>query len=302
MCARSKIGEEEALDSPVQETKRQTLQRLRKQRRKAMQEYAQQKEQTPGPTPDVCTPIYKDILAIVTEKQREAVWTLYDLFGKFQRTKTYRVLFHTTQPAHLLMLVAVSTTAILLNQARNKTDVPRSPLMSLVYLTAFMMHFGAQMWMTFVSGLSLYFSVPRHTFGEVQQVLFPRYFGLNSFLSLVTLVVFVKLHPACTWDSHLVIQVGSMALCFLLELLIRLYLAPPLLSLIAAKIAMEKAAGVGLEVGRHDPGPLAKCPHYVKIHKAFRRVHMTIAIGNLMSMACTIVHVLYLANKISCVL
>ncbi|KAJ9575391.1 hypothetical protein L9F63_025659 [Diploptera punctata] len=92
-----------------------------------------------------------------------------------------------------------------------------------------------------------------------------------------------------------------MIICFLLELLIRLYLAPPLLSLIAAKLAMEKAAGVGMEVGRHDPGPLAKCPHYVKIHKAFRKVHMTIAIGNLMSIACTIVHVLYLANKI-CVL
>lgn len=70
-----------------------------------------------------------------------------------------------------------------------------------------------------------------------------------------------------------------MAVCFLLELLIRLYLAPPLLRLIAAKIAMEKAAGVGLEVGRHDPGPLAKCPHYIKIHKAFRKVHMLIAIG-----------------------
>ena len=90
-----------------------------------------------------------------------------------------------------------------------------------------------------------------------------------------------------------------MAVCFLLELLIRLYLAPPLLRLIAAKIAMEKAAGVGLEVGRHDPGPLAKCPHYIKIHKAFRKVHMLIAIGNLMSMACTLVHLLYLANKLS---
>lgn len=162
-----------------------------------------------------------------------------------------------------------------------------------------MMHFGSQMWMTFVSGLSLYFAVPRHTFGEVQQVLFPRYFGLNSVLSLVTLVVFVKLHPTSTWDTYTALQVGSMALSFLVELLIRLYLAPPLLSLIAAKIAMEKAAGVGLEVGRHDPGPLAKCPHYVKIHKAFRKVHMSIAIGNLTSMGCTVLHLMYLANKIS---
>lgn len=251
--------------------------------------------------PETNSTFYRDILAIVTEKQRVMVWALYDRFGKWQQSKPYKILFQTTQPAHVLMLIAVTIIAMLLNPMKNRSDalIKPSPFISLVYLSAFMMHFGAQMWMTFVSGLSLYFAVPRHTFGEVQQVLFPRYFGLNSVLSLVTLVIFVKLHPTGTWDAYVALQVGAMALCFLVELLIRLYLAPPLLSLIAAKIAMEKAAGVGLEVGRHDPGPLAKCPHYIKIHKAFRKVHMSIAIGNLMSMACTVLHLLYLANKLS---
>lgn len=255
----------------------------------------------PRSFPETNTTFYRDILATVTEKQRVVVWAVYDRIGKWQQTKSYKILFHTTQPAHILMLIAVTTIAMLLNPLKKRSEVHTqpSPFISLVYLSAFMMHFGAQMWMTFVSGLSLYFAVPRHTFGEVQQVLFPRYFGLNSFLSLVTLVIFVKLHPTSTWDAHLALQVGAMAVCFFLELLIRLYLAPPLLSLIAAKIAMEKAAGVGLEVGRHDPGPLAKCPHYIKIHKAFRKVHMLIAIGNLMSMACTLLHLLYLANKLS---
>jgi len=87
-----------------------------------------------------------------------------------------------------------------------------------------------------------------------------------------------------------------MAVCFLLELLTRLYLAPPLLRLIAAKIAMQKAAGVGLEFGQHVPGPLVKCPHYIKIHKAFCKVQKLIATGNLMLMACTLAHLLYLAN------
>lgn len=251
--------------------------------------------------PETSSTFYRDILAIVTEKQRVVVWAMYDRFGKWQQSKSYKILFQTTQPAHVLMLIAVTIIAMLLNPMRNRSDAltKPSPFISLVYLSAFMMHFGAQMWMTFVSGLSLYFAVPRHTFGEVQQVLFPRYFGLNSVLSLVTLVIFVKLHPISTWDAYLALQVGAMALCFFVELLIRLYLAPPLLSLIAAKIAMEKAAGVGLEVGRHDPGPLAKCPHYIKVHKAFRKVHMSIAIGNLMSMACTVLHLLYLANKLS---
>jgi hypothetical protein len=90
-----------------------------------------------------------------------------------------------------------------------------------------------------------------------------------------------------------------MAVSFLLELLIFLYLAPPILGLIAAKNAMEKAAGVGLEVGRHDPGPLAKCPHYIKMQKAFRKLHILSSIGNMVSMACTFVHLLYLANNVS---
>jgi hypothetical protein len=52
------------------------------------------------------------------------------------------------------MLVAVTTIAMLLNPAKSRSEVyiKPSPFISLVYLFAFMMHFGTQMWMTFVSG------------------------------------------------------------------------------------------------------------------------------------------------------
>jgi hypothetical protein len=53
----------------------------------------------------------------------------------------------------------------------------------------------------------LYFALPRHTFGEVQRVLFPRYFTINACLSLTTLLIFVKHHPAHTWDTEIAIQV-----------------------------------------------------------------------------------------------
>ncbi len=42
------------------------------------------------------------------------------------------------------------------------------------------------------------------------------------------------------WDAEVAVQAGGMVLCFLLELLVRLYLTPPLLGLITAKTAMEK--------------------------------------------------------------
>ncbi|CAG2059708.1 unnamed protein product [Timema podura] len=245
--------------------------------------------------------IKPDILAVATIKHKKIVNTIYSLFECCQETKTYRVLFEMTQPAHVVTLLAVSVIGMLMypqGQFNPKPDLIKlSPLLSLIYLSTFMMHFGSQIWMTFVSGLSLYFNVPRHTFGEVQKVLFPRYFSVNSFLSLVTLVIFLKMHPAYSWDAYVGIQVGSMVLCFLLELIIRLYLAPPLVQLTIIKNAIEAKAGLGMEIGKYNPGPLSKCPHYVKIHQTFRKVHMAIAIGNLITMACTTLHLHYLSQK-----
>ncbi|KAE8749869.1 hypothetical protein FOCC_FOCC003338 [Frankliniella occidentalis] len=149
--------------------------------------------------------------------------------------------------------------------------------------------------------LSLFFSLPRHHFAEVQKVLFPLYFGINAALSLLTLGTFVRMQHGSQhqWDAEVIVQVGSMVLCFLLELLVRLYLTPPLLRLITAKTDMEKTvAGVGQEVGRYDLGPLTQCPHYVKIHRAFRKVHAGIALANIAAMGCTALHAHYLAGKI----
>ncbi|XP_017793558.1 PREDICTED: transmembrane protein 205 isoform X2 [Habropoda laboriosa] len=213
------------------------------------------------------------------------------------------ILFHTTQPAHVIMIAAVLcvTSALVPTTDRMHVGHPQSRATSFIYLASFVMHLGAQIWMTFVSGLSLYFALPRHTFGEVQRVLFPRYFTINACLSLITLLIFVKHHPVHTWDTEISIQVGGMSSAFFLELLIRLYLTPPLLQLIVQKNTLERAAGVGNEIGVHNPGPLKHCPHYLKIHQAFRRVHVYIAMGNMLTMGCTVLHLHYIASKL-CVL
>lgn len=139
-------------------------------------------------------------------------------------------------------------------------------------------------------------------------MLFPLYFAINATLSLTTLATFLRLQSAhggplstatWSWDAEAVVQVCSMVLCFLLELLVRLYLTPPLLQLITAKTEMEKTVdGVGQEVGRYDLGPLTQCPHYVRIHLAFRKVHAAIAVANIAAMGCTALHAHYLAGKI----
>lgn len=82
------------------------------------------------------------------------------------------------------------------------------------------------------------------------------------------------------------------------ELIIRLYFTPPLLKLITIKNEIEESAGVGMEIGKINPGSLLNCSKYLKIHKSFRKVHMSIAIGNMITIACTILHLYYLSCKL----
>ena len=90
-----------------------------------------------------------------------------------------------------------------------------------------------------------------------------------------------------------------MALTFFLELTIRLYLTPPLLNLMVEKISLERTAGVGAEIGRHEAGLLKHCPYYLRIHGTFRKIHVTIAMGNMFAMACTVFHLYYIASQLT---
>ncbi|XP_066155567.1 transmembrane protein 205 [Euwallacea fornicatus] len=238
----------------------------------------------------------QDILAVTTIWTKEIIFSINDYIKTLSDTKAYRILYYTTQPAHVVTSLAVLLVAFL---CRSKSAVATlSPVWTLLYLGSFSAHFGAQIWMTFVSGLSLYFTMPRHTFGTVQKVLFPRYFLLNAFFSLITLAIFFRVKNNELRTTEIGIQAAAMSLCFLTELVIFLYFTPPLLSLISRKTAIEKEAGVGLEVGKFEPGKLKSCPHYMKIHKDFRKAHMKIAMGNIFTMACTTLHLYYLASKL----
>lgn len=88
---------------------------------------------------------------------------------------------------------------------------------------------------------------------------------------------------------------GTLSLCFLLELLIRLYIVPPVIQLITVKTELESAAGVGQEVGRYKLGQLIHCPHYMKLHHTFRRLHFITAIGNILTISCSAFHLHFIA-------
>lgn len=90
-----------------------------------------------------------------------------------------------------------------------------------------------------------------------------------------------------------------LAACFLGELIVWLYLTGPLVSLIAAKEEIEAKTGLGSEIGRQDMGALVHCPHYLKLHKAFRRVHSAIAVANMACLASAALHLHFLAQRLA---
>ncbi|XP_016988635.1 uncharacterized protein LOC108051156 [Drosophila rhopaloa] len=260
-------------------------------------------------------PSMDDALAIGTQMTRQVSERITCLVAQLQASRLYTILTRTTQPAHLIAVCILAfvlmtvgrdlidpTTSVAPQPATEiETETTRTAtggvLAALVFLGAFATHFGSQIWMTFVSGLSLYFSLPRHVFGQCQQILFPRYFALNAILSLTMLVVYAK-YFLTGWTTAAGIQMGSLALAAGIEVVVRLYLVPPMLQLMHEKYRIEDAIGSGQEVGSLVQGDLVDCPHYQRIHKGFRRIHMTIAIGNMTVMLTTCLQLYFLASKI----
>ncbi|XP_018571263.1 transmembrane protein 205 [Anoplophora glabripennis] len=238
----------------------------------------------------------EDLLAVATYYTKVCFDIVGELHKAFLKSTFFKILFHTTQPAHLITAFSVLCVAYLMLPSKSYSQI--SPIWTLVYLGSFSAHFGAQIWMTFVSGLALYFTLPRHIFGNVQRVLFPKYFLINATLSLITLAIFLRTNNSNLRTAEIAIQASGMTICFLVELVIRLYLTPPLLALMVEKNTIEKRAGVGMEIGKLNPGKLLNCPHYLQVHKQFRKVHMSIAILNIVTMACTMLHLYYLSHKL----
>lgn len=170
------------------------------------------------------------------------------------------------------------------------------------YLSTFAIQFGSQIWMTFVSGLALYFSLPRHTFGQCQRVLFPKYFLMNASLGLVKLYSFCKM---LSGKEHIgtaaFVQIVLIGAATLIEAGIYLNFVDPLLNLMHLKHKYELMVGSGQEVGFENLKALKQSEVFKKVHKAFRRTHMIIAMGNLATVACSCSHLYFMIQKIQMV-
>lgn len=209
-----------------------------------------------------------------------------------------QVLMRLSQPAHVFTVFVVCYLSFLLFPTQARQSREPSSLSTLLYVTSFAAHFGAQFWMTFVSGIVLFFNLPRQVFSQVQRLLFPKYFFINSVLGFVTLFVFIIHHPSRQLNVELQLQTWALVVCFMTQLITRTYVVPPMLETMEARGKLEAKAGVGMEIGRHDPGKLRDCPVYNMLHRRFRNFHMVCATANVVALACNAFHMYHVAKHL----
>lgn len=194
------------------------------------------------------------------------------------------------------------TSPQILEVISNSASATTNKLALFGYLSTFAIQFGAQIWMTFVSGLALYFSLPRHTFGQCQRVLFPKYFLMNACLGLVKLLSFCQmLEGKERIGTAAFVQIGLIGMATIIEAGIYLHFVDPLLNLMHMKHKFELMVGSGQEVGFENLKALKASTVYKKVHSAFRKNHSIIAMGNLTTVACSVSHLYFMIQKIQMV-
>ncbi|RVE47848.1 hypothetical protein evm_007479 [Chilo suppressalis] len=198
----------------------------------------------------------------------------------------------TSQPVHVLFGLVVLTLWL----ARSGADGSLRGWRAL-YVGAVATHLGAQVWMTLISGIVLYFSLPRHEFGRVQTALFPVYYAFNASISLLAIVAYFKTQCITHFAATSWVQLALLVAVFCIEAHVRVCLVQPMLRAKHMKTQMEEVAGGGQEVGRLVLGELAHCPRYVRVLRTFRMYHSSIAMGTMICLGCSLYSTLILVDS-----
>ena len=102
------------------------------------------------------------------------------------------------RPAHVSSTLMISGIGAQLFVSKQKHS---NHAFSFVLLASTGANLGLQVWVMFVSGMTMIRLLPRHQFNLVQSHLFPKYFFLNSFLSFASLFTYLSLNPINTWTN-----------------------------------------------------------------------------------------------------
>ncbi|XP_031553001.1 transmembrane protein 205-like [Actinia tenebrosa] len=212
-----------------------------------------------------------------------------------KRVMTLRVCPQLTTFVVLMLALSLSS--------RISEEVRRGSILSTVtrftHLFAFGTWLGIQFWATFIAGVTMYFNMGRHAFGELQSKLFPKYFFSGACLTAITLATYCLIHPIQHWEGKDKIQSLGLLVSLICCMMNYMYLEPTTTRLMDKRYAFEKERGYGQEIGPIPDNKLKNDEEYLKITKSFACVHGFSSMANLMSYAGCLLHLWYLATQVT---
>ena len=174
-----------------------------------------------------------------------------------------------------IVLVSVLGGCSWFSAVSNPSIGKNSQRIALVHLLAFSSWFGCSVWVSFVAGITMFRTLPRHVFGRLQSRLFPAYFQF----SVVTIVVAIATSSAVGDSETGVINQNatpySLIVILATVLLNLLFFEPATTKVMYKRHAIEKRLGTGHEVGKIKPDDPKKAndPQLKAISKTFGMLH-----------------------------
>mmetsp|Transcript_4363 Transcript_4363/g.11486 ORF Transcript_4363/g.11486 Transcript_4363/m.11486 type:complete len:220 (+) Transcript_4363:59-718(+) len=151
-----------------------------------------------------------------------------------------------------------------------------APLLSLSWGVLF----GSQVWVSLVSGITMFRTVPRHTFGKLQSKLFPAYFQLSTICSSLLTIATAALMPS----NRLLHTCAGLSLASSLVNLV--YLEPQTTATMYERHAIERELGIGVSM-KDAPATveMAKAnTELQRLNKKFGMYHGISSLSNLIGL------------------
>lgn len=156
----------------------------------------------------------------------------------------------------------------------------RPQALSYLHLLAWATLFGSQFYTTFVAGIAMFKTLPRQTFRDVQEVLFPAYFQLST-LALALMAVLAPLAFSVTQQQWYLL--GAAGVATLLNLF---WLEPATTTVMKLRAELEKmsdAASTGIY-------PEGKAAQMKRFGADFGKFHGLSSVANLVALCAAIAY------------
>lgn len=169
-----------------------------------------------------------------------------------------------------------------------------------IHLFSFASWFGCSMWVNFISGIVMFKTLPRHTFGRLQAALFPRFFQYSAVCIGICILTDVMMSGLNKKSLVPLVQLFNLIAIFVTILMNLLVLEPKTTRIMYLRHKVERRLGTGHEIGQLKPSDpeKAKDPELVELTKQFGMYHGMSASLSLLGLASGIWHIFWLSGMI----